>query len=110
MNFPGALIIKIRRVTMAVKKDIDFTYSPLDKGFRLGVGEAANFSCARYNGDFLVKLADAGRAKNEFMADRLPFANEPRFSKRGSGWAPFLKFLAERRGRKRTVLPAGRNA
>ena len=41
---------------MASKNDIDFTYTTLDKIFRLSIGETADFSGARYNGDFSLSL------------------------------------------------------
>lgn len=82
---------------MAGKEDIDFTYSNLDKVFRLGIGETADFSCARYNGDYSLKLEAAQRAKHEFMADQLHIHEGSRVLEMGSGWGPFLNFLREER-------------
>jgi len=98
MNFVCALLInKKKLVTMANKEDIDFTYSTLDKVFRLGIGETADFSCARYDGDYSLKLEDAQRAKHEFMADQLHIHEGTRVLEMGSGWGPFLRFLKEKR-------------
>ena len=56
---------------MANKKDIDFTYTTLDKIFRLSIGETADFSAAMYNGDFSMTLETAQRKKHDLVADQL---------------------------------------
>ncbi len=56
---------------MAQKQDIDFTYTYLDKIFRRSIGESADFSGARYNGDFSMTLEEAQEAKHQFMAEQL---------------------------------------
>ena len=38
---------------MANKQDIDFTYTTMDKIFRLSIGEMADFSGAKYDAYFL---------------------------------------------------------
>jgi cyclopropane-fatty-acyl-phospholipid synthase len=81
---------------MASKQDIDFTYTTLDKIFRLSIGETADFSGARYNGDFSMTLEEAQRAKHEFMADQLNIRKGSKVLDMGSGWGPFLKFITER--------------
>jgi cyclopropane-fatty-acyl-phospholipid synthase len=48
---------------MANKQDIDFTYTTLDKIFRLSIGERADFSGAMYRGDFSMSLEEAQRRK-----------------------------------------------
>ena len=83
---------------MADKKDIDFTYTTLDKIFRVSIGETGDFSGARYNGDFSLKLEEAQRAKHEFIADQLNIHERSRVLEMGSGWGPFLKFIKEKRG------------
>jgi len=83
---------------MAKKKDIDFTYTTLDKIFRISIGETADFSGAMYNGDFSMTLEDAQRAKHEFIVDQLSITEKSRVLEMGSGWGPFLVFLKEKRG------------
>jgi cyclopropane-fatty-acyl-phospholipid synthase len=81
---------------MANKQDIDFTYTTLDKIFRLSIGETADFSAARYNGDFSMTLEEAQRTKHQFMADQLNIREGSCVLDMGCGWGPFLKFIAEK--------------
>jgi len=37
---------------MASRADIEFTYTTIDRIFRLTLGELADFSGAKYDGDF----------------------------------------------------------
>lgn len=83
---------------MADKKDIDFTYTTLDKIFRLSIGETADFSGAMYNGDFSMPLEAAQRKKHEFIAEQLHIQKGGRVLEMGSGWGPFLKFVTEQKG------------
>ena len=85
---------------MANKKDIDFTYTTLDKIFRLSIGESADFSGAMYNGDFSLTLEAAQRIKHNFIADQLDIHEGSRVLEMGSGWGPFLKYLTTQRGAK----------
>lgn len=81
---------------MAIKEDIDFTYTTLDKIFRLSIGETADFSAAMYNGDFSMTLEQAQRAKHEFIAKSLDISEGSKVLDMGSGWGPFLKFAKEK--------------
>ena len=85
---------------MADKRDIDFTYTTLDKIFRLSIGETADFSGAMYNGDFSMPLEEAQRKKHEFIAEQLHIQKDTRVLEMGSGWGPFLKFITEQKGAK----------
>ena len=85
---------------MADKKDIDFTYTTLDKIFRLSIGESADFSGAMYNGDFSLTLEAAQRIKHNFIADQLDIHEGSRVLEMGSGWGPFLKYVTTQRGAK----------
>ena len=85
---------------MADKKDIDFTYTTLDKIFRLSIGETADFSGAMYNGDFSLTLEEAQRVKHDFIADQLDIHEGSRVLEMGSGWGPFLKYVSAQRGAK----------
>lgn len=83
---------------MADRKDIDFIYTTLDKIFRLGIGENADYSGAMYNGDFTMTLEEAQRAKHHFISDQLNIGKQTRVLEMGSGWGPFLKFATNERG------------
>lgn len=81
---------------MADQKDLDYTYSLIDKIFRLSLGETGSFSGAMYNGDFAMSLEDAQRRKYEFIADHLNIGAGSRVLDMGCGWGSFLKFIQER--------------
>jgi len=80
---------------MADQKDLDFSYSLIDKVFRYCVGEAKDFSCALYNGDFSMSLEEAQRKKHEFIAENLDIGKGSRVLDMGCGWGPFLKYVEE---------------
>lgn len=80
---------------MANKHDIDFVYTTLDEIFRLSIGETADFSGARYNGDYSLSLASAQLAKHKFIADQLHIGRGSKVLEMGSGWGPFLKYAKD---------------
>jgi cyclopropane-fatty-acyl-phospholipid synthase len=82
---------------MANKKDIDFTYTTLDKIFRLSIGETADFSGAMYHGDFSMTLEEAQQKKHDFIADQLDIHIGSRVLEMGSGWGPFLQYAHKQR-------------
>ena len=43
---------------MATKQDLDFTYSTIDKIFRLSFGEMADYSGARFDGNFALTVEE----------------------------------------------------
>lgn len=77
---------------MATAQDLDFTYTLIDKLFRLSLGEMADFSGARYDGDFSLSLEAAQRRKHEFIAHNLDIHAGTRVLDLGCGWGPFLNF------------------
>ncbi len=81
---------------MAEKKDLDFTYSVIDKIFRLSIGEMGDFSGAMYNGDFSLTLEEAQQAKHRFMAEQLHIDKGSRVLDMGCGWGPFLMYLKKK--------------
>ncbi|WP_194778030.1 class I SAM-dependent methyltransferase [Pararhodonellum marinum] len=83
---------------MAVKKDLDFTYTTIDKIFRLSIGETGDFSGAKYDGDFSMSLEEAQRAKHKFIADSLGIKAGSKVLDMGCGWGPFTKYVTEERG------------
>jgi cyclopropane-fatty-acyl-phospholipid synthase len=81
---------------MAGKSDIDFTYTTLDRIFRLSIGETADFSAAMYNGNFSLSLEQAQKAKHDFMANELHIQKGSRVLDMGCGWGPFLQYLSKK--------------
>lgn len=81
---------------MAVQKDLDFTYSTIDKIFRLSVGETGDYSGAMYNGDFSLTLEEAQRQKHQFIADSLRIGKGSKVLDMGCGWGPFLTYIKKR--------------
>lgn len=83
---------------MASQKDLDFTYTTIDKIFRLSVGETGDYSGAMYNGDFSLTLEEAQRQKHKFIADSLRIGPGTKVLDMGCGWGPFLTYLKNERG------------
>jgi cyclopropane-fatty-acyl-phospholipid synthase len=81
---------------MADRADIDFTYSITDRVFRLSLGELADFSGAKYDGDFSLSLQQAQRRKHEYVAEQIGIAPDRRVLDLGCGWGPLLNFVRER--------------
>lgn len=83
---------------MAERRDLEFTYSLIDRIFRLSLGELADFSGAKYDGDFSLSLEDAQRRKHEYIAERIGIGPGRRVLDLGCGWGPLLNFVRERGG------------
>lgn len=81
---------------MAGKQDIDFTYTTLDRIFRMSIGETADFSAAMYNGNFSMTLDEAQKAKHEFIERELNIKEGQRVLDMGCGWGPFLQFISRK--------------
>jgi len=82
---------------IASRADIDFTYSLTDRVFRLSMGELADFSGAKYDGDFSLTLEQAQRRKHEYVAEQIGIEPGRRLLDLGCGWGALLDF-ARRRG------------
>jgi cyclopropane-fatty-acyl-phospholipid synthase len=83
---------------VADRDDIDFTYSLTDRIFRLSMGELADFSGAKYDGDFSMSLAEAQRRKHEYVAEQIGIGRGRRTLDLGCGWGPLLDFVRRRSG------------
>jgi cyclopropane-fatty-acyl-phospholipid synthase len=81
---------------MADREDVEFTYSLIDRIFRLSLGELADFSGAKYDGDFSLALEDAQRRKHEYVAEQIGIAPGRRVLDLGCGWGPLLDFIRGR--------------
>ena len=83
---------------MADRDDLDFTYSLIDRIFRLSLGELADFSGAKYDGDFSLTLEQAQRRKHEYVAEQIGIGPGRRVLDLGCGWGPLLAYVRERGG------------
>jgi cyclopropane-fatty-acyl-phospholipid synthase len=83
---------------MADQDDLEFTYSLIDRVFRLSLGELADFSGAKYDGDFSLSLEAAQRRKHDYVADRLGIGPGRRMLDLGCGWGPLLDYVRGRGG------------
>ena len=81
---------------MASQKDLEFTYTTIDKIFRLSVGETGDYSGAMYNGDFSLSLEQAQRQKHQFIADSLGIGKNTKVLDMACGWGPFLTYIKGR--------------
>jgi cyclopropane-fatty-acyl-phospholipid synthase len=83
---------------MADRADLDFTYSLIDRIFRLSLGELADFSGARYDGDFSLTLEQAQRRKHEYVGAQIGIGPGRRVLDLGCGWGPLLAYIREQGG------------
>jgi cyclopropane-fatty-acyl-phospholipid synthase len=81
---------------MATRRDLEFTYSLIDRIFRLSLGEMADFSGAKYDGDFSLSLEQAQARKHEYVAEQIAIGPERRVLDLGCGWGPLLNFIRSR--------------
>ena len=83
---------------MADRTDLEFTYSLIDRIFRLSLGELADFSGAKYDGDFSLTLEQAQARKHDYVAEQIGIGPGRRVLDLGSGWGPLLNFIRQRGG------------
>jgi cyclopropane-fatty-acyl-phospholipid synthase len=81
---------------VADRDDLDFTYSLIDRIFRLSLGELADFSGAKYDGDFSLTLEQAQRRKHEYVAEQIGIGPGRRVLDLGCGWGPLLAYVRDR--------------
>jgi cyclopropane-fatty-acyl-phospholipid synthase len=75
---------------------MEFTYSLIDRIFRLSLGELADFSGAKYDGDFTMSLEEAQRRKHDYVAQQIGIAEGKRVLDLGCGWGPLLADIRRR--------------
>jgi cyclopropane-fatty-acyl-phospholipid synthase len=83
---------------MADRTDLEFTYSLIDRLFRLSLGELADFSGAKYDGDFSLSLEEAQRRKHDYVAEQIGIEPGRRVLDLGCGWGPLLDAVRSRGG------------
>ena len=81
---------------MADRNDLEFTYSLIDRIFRLSLGELADFSGAKYDGDVSLSLEEALRRKHDYVAEQIGIGPDRRVLDLGCGWGPLLAYARER--------------
>ena len=80
------------------KKEMDFTYTNIDKFIRTSLGENAHFSNAMYDGDYSLSLEEAQRRKYEFVVEQLGIKKGSKVLDLGCGWGGWLKYLRDNVG------------
>jgi len=78
---------------VADRRDIDFSYSLTDRVVRLSLGELADFSGAKYDGDFSMTLEQAQRRKHEYVAEQIRIEPGRRVLDLGCGWGGLLNYI-----------------
>jgi cyclopropane-fatty-acyl-phospholipid synthase len=81
---------------MAERKDLDFTYSLTDRVVRLSLGELADFSGAKYDGDFSMSLEQAQLRKHDYVAEQTRLQPGHRVLDLGCGWGGLLAYIRSR--------------
>src|ERR1700753_3083063 len=91
---------------MATRSDLDFTYSLTDRIFRLSAGKMADFSGAKYDGDFSLTLEQAQQHKHDYIVEPLRIEAGSRVLDLGCGWGAVVGRHPppRRRGRRGDVV------
>jgi cyclopropane-fatty-acyl-phospholipid synthase len=78
---------------MAERHQLDFTYSLIDRVIRFSLGELADFSGAKYDGDFSLSLEQAQRRKHDYVAEQIGIEPGRRVLDLGCGWGGLLNYV-----------------
>lgn len=81
---------------MADREDIDFSYSLTDRVVRLALGDLADFSGAKYDGDLSLTLEQAQRRKHDYVAEQIGIGPGRRVLDLGCGWGGLLNDVRRR--------------
>jgi len=81
---------------VADRADLEFTYSLIDRIFRLSLGEQGDFSGAKFDGDFSLSLEEAQRRKHDYVAEQIGIGEGRRVLDLGCGWGPLLADIRRR--------------
>lgn len=81
---------------MSNQGEIDFAYSLIDRIFRLSLGEGADYSGARYDGDFSLSLEEAQHRKHVFITESLGLTAGAHLLDLTCGWGPLLNYVRSR--------------
>jgi cyclopropane-fatty-acyl-phospholipid synthase len=81
---------------MADQKDIDFSYTLTDRVIRLALGELADFSAAKFDGDYTLTLEQAQRRKHDYVAEHIGIGPGRRVIDLGCGWGGLLNYIRGR--------------
>jgi len=83
---------------VATSQDLDFSYTLTDRIVRLSLGELADFSGAKYDGDFTLSVEEAQHRKYEYVDQQVGIGQGRRVLDLGCGWGPLLNFIRNRGG------------
>lgn len=83
---------------MADRADLDFSYTLTDRIVRLSLGEFADFSGAKYDGDFALSLEHAQQRKYGYIDEQIGIGAGRRVLDLGCGWGPLLNFIRDAGG------------
>ena len=83
---------------MAERKQLEFTYNQIDRIFRLSLGELADFSGAKFDGDFSLTLEQAQARKHRYVAEQIGLGPGRRVLDLGCGWGALLDFVRREGG------------
>src|ERR1700761_2878361 len=78
---------------MAERREIDFSYSLTDRVVRRSLGELADFSGAKYDGDFTLSLEEAQRRKHRYVGQQIGIEPGRRVLDLGCGWGGLLNYI-----------------